>query len=163
MKRCSVAAADSGARQGQAGPTKGADLEASITITFEEAAFGTKKQFKLSDKTISLTIPEGVDDGSKISLKGQGQASPNGGASGDLIVVIKIKPHVRFTRKGSDLYVDMPITVTQAALGASIIVPTLRDKVSYKVPAGTQANTVFRLKEKGIKGLKTKKNRGSLC
>ena len=146
-----------GGAQRQSGPRKGANLEASITVTFEEAAFGTKKQFKLNDKTISLTIPEGVDNGSKISLKEQGQPSPNGGPSGDLIVEVKIMPHARFTRKGSDIYVDMPVTVTQAALGASIVVPTLKDKVSYKIPAGTQSNTVFRLKEKGIKGLKNKK------
>ena len=142
---------------GKARPRKGSDLQTSITVTFEEAAFGTKKQFRLNDKTISLTIPEGVDNGSKISLKGQGTPSPNGGANGDLIVEIKIRPHGRFMRKGSDLYIDMPITVTQAALGANIVVPTLKDKVSYKVPAGTQPNTVFRLKGKGIKELKNKK------
>lgn len=143
--------------QRKAEPRKGADLQTSITISFEEAAFGTKKQVRVNGKTIAITIPEGVDNGTKISLKGQGQPSANGGANGDLFVEIKIKPHGKFTRKGSDIYVDMPITVTQAALGASIIVPTLRDKVSYKVPAGTQPNTLFRLKEKGIKDLKSKK------
>lgn len=139
------------------GPIKGADLQTSITVTFEEAAFGTKKKVRLKDKTISVTIPEGIDHGSKISLKGQGEQSPNGGSSGDLIIEINVKPHSRFTRKGSDLYIDMPITFTQAALGTSIVVPTLKEKVSYKVPAGTQPNTVFRLKGKGIKGLKSKK------
>lgn len=139
------------------GPRKGSDLQTTLTITFEEAAFGTKKQVRLNGKTISITIPEGIDNGSRISLKGQGQPSTNGGPHGDLIAVIHIKPHSRFTRKGSDLYIDVPITVTQAALGTSIIVPTLRDKVSYKVPAGTQPNTVFRLKGKGIKGVKSKK------
>jgi len=139
------------------GPRKGPDLQTTLTITFEEAAFGTKKQVRLNGKTISITIPEGIDNGAKISLKGQGQPSANGGSSGDLIAVIHIKPHSRFTRKGSDLYIDVSITVTQAALGTSIIVPTLRDKVSYNVPAGTQPNTVFRLKEKGIKGLKSNK------
>lgn len=143
--------------QYDAGPIKGADLQTSITVTFEEAAFGTKKQIRLKDKTISVTIPEGVDNGSKISLKGQGEQSPNGGANGDLIIEINVKPHSRFTRKGPDLYIDMPVTFTQAALGTSIVVPTLKDKVSYKVPAGTQPNTVFRLKGKGIKELKNKK------
>ncbi|MBR0596682.1 DnaJ C-terminal domain-containing protein [Sinanaerobacter chloroacetimidivorans] len=146
-----------GSTQRKAGPRKGADLQTSITITFEEAAFGAKKQVRLNGKTISITIPEGIDNNSKISLKGQGQPSTNGGANGDLIVEIKIRPHSKFTRKGSDLYIDMPITLTQAALGTSIVVPTLKDKVSYKVPAGTQPNTVFRLKGKGIKGLKSKK------
>ena len=146
-----------GSAQRKAGPRKGADLLTSITITFEEAAFGTKKRVKVNDKTISITIPEGIDNGSKISLKGQGQPSPNGGSNGDLIAEINIKPHNKFTRKGADIYIDMPITVTQAALGASIIVPTLKEKVSYKVPEGTQPGTIFRLKGKGIKDLKSKK------
>jgi len=139
------------------GPMKGSDLHASITITFEEAAFGTRKQIRVNGKTITVTIPEGVDNGSKISLKGQGEPCVNGGPNGDLIIEINVKPHSRFTRKGSDIYTEVPITFIQAALGANIVVPTLRDKVSYKVPAGTQPNTVFRLKGKGIKSLKGNK------
>lgn len=139
------------------GPRKGANLQTSITITFEEAAFGTKKRIKLNGKTISVTIPEGIDNGAKISLKGQGQPGTNGGPNGDFIVLINMQPHSRFTRKGLDIYIDVPVTVTQAALGASIIVPTLTDKVSYKVPAGTQPNTVFRLRGKGIKNSKSRK------
>lgn len=139
------------------GPVKGADLQASITITFEEAAFGVKKRIRLNGKTISVTIPEGVDNGSKISLKGQGEPGVSGGPNGDLLIEINIRPHSRFTRNGSDIYTEVPITFIQAALGACIIVPTLKDRVSYKVPAGTQPNTVFRLKGKGIKGLKSKK------
>ena len=146
-----------GSAQRKAAPRKGADLQTSITITFEEAAFGTKKRVRLNGKTISITIPEGIDNGSKISLKGQGQPSTNGGSNGDLIAVIDIKPHSKFARKGPDIYLDMPITVSQAALGTSIIVPTLKEKVSYKVPAGTQPNTMFRLKGKGIKDMKSKK------
>lgn len=138
-------------------PRKGADLKTNLTISFEEAAFGTKKTIRLNDKTISVTIPEGVDNGSKISLKGQGQPGKNGGANGNLIVEINVRPHSRFTRKGSDIYIDVPITLTQAVLGTKIIVPTLRDKVSYNIPAGTQPNTLFRLKGKGIKDLKSNK------
>ena len=77
------------------------------------------------------------------------------GPTGDLIIEIKVA-HSKFTRKGADIYTKVPITLTQAALGASIIVPTL-EKVSYKVPAGTQPNTLFRLKVKGIKDLKSGK------
>lgn len=147
-----------GGAQRKTGPEKGADLLTGITVTFEEAAFGTKKKIHLNGKTISVTIPEGIDDGAKISLKGQGQPGAGGGPTGDLLVEIKIRPHSRFTRKGPDIYTDVPITFTQAALGANIVVPTLREKVSYKVPAGTQPDTVFRLKGKGIKGLKNNKN-----
>lgn len=138
-------------------PGKGADLLTNLTITFEEAAFGTKKRVRVNDKTIDVTIPEGIDNGSKISLKGQGMPGMNGGAAGNLIVEIAIKPHARFARKGPDIYIDMPVTVAQATLGTKIIVPTLKDKVSYTVPAGTQPNTLFRLKGKGIKDLKSKK------
>ncbi len=146
-----------GSAQRRTGPRRGANLQTSISLTFEEAAFGTKKRIKLNDKTISITIPEGIDNGSKISLKGQGQPGMNGGANGDLLVQITVQPHSRFARKGLDLYVDVPVLVTQAALGASVIVPTLTDKVSYKVPAGTQPNTVFRLRGKGIRDSKSKK------
>lgn len=146
-----------GSTQRKAGPRKGANLQTSISITFEEAAFGTKKRVKVNDKTIDISIPEGIDNGSKISLKGQGQPGINGGANGDLHVLINIQPHGRFTRKGVDLYIDVPITVTQAVLGAGITVPTLREKVSYKVPAGTQPNTVFRLRGKGIHDSKSQK------
>jgi len=138
-------------------PRKGHNLQTSIDVTFEEAAFGAKKRIKLNGKTISVTIPEGIDNGSKISLKGLGQPGVNGGPAGDLIVSINVQPHRRFTRKGPDLYIDVPITVAQAALGAEVVVPTLTDKVSYKVPAGTQPNTVFRLRGKGIRDSRSKK------
>lgn len=146
-----------GSAQRKSQPRKGPDLQTGITITFEEAAFGAKKQIRLNGKTISVTIPEGIDDGSKISLKGQGQPGFNGGPNGNLIIEVKTRPHSKFTRKGADLYIDVPITLTQAALGTSIVVPTLKDKVSYKVPAGTQPDTLFRLKGKGIKDWKSKK------
>ena len=146
-----------GNAQKQATPKKGANLQASIAVTFEEAAFGIKKRVRVNDKTIDMTIPGGIDNGARISLKGQGQPSVNGGPNGDLIVLISIQPHGRFTRKGLDLYIDVSITVTKAALGAEIIIPTLTDKVSYKVPPGTQPNTVFRLKGKGITDSKNKK------
>ncbi|MEL7658849.1 MAG: DnaJ domain-containing protein, partial [Bacillota bacterium] len=77
-----------GSAQRNTQPRKGSDLQTTITITFEEAAFGTKKRVRLNGKTISITIPEGIDNGSKISLKGQGQPSTNGGTNGDLIAVI---------------------------------------------------------------------------
>jgi len=137
--------------QSRTAPRKGPDLQTSIAISFEEAAFGIKKRVKVNGKTISITIPEGIDNGAKLSLRGQGQPGMNGGPNGDLFVMIQIQPHSRLTRKGLDLYIDVPITIAQAALGDCIVVPTLTDKVSYKVPPGTQPNTVFRLKGKGIR------------
>ena len=206
------------------GPKKGRDLQKAITITFEEAAFGCKKELEInkyvacptckgegtkpgtSKKTcpkcggsgqisqmqrtpfgqfqsvtqcdqcggtgqinetpcedckgtgkvrktvkISVDIPGGVDNESVIPIRGQGEPGVNGGPNGDLYIVISVKPHKMFKRNGSDLYLDIPISFDQAALGAEIIVPTLEGKVSYKVPAGTQPGTTFRLKGKGVR------------
>lgn len=107
--------------------------------------------------TLSVVIPAGVDNESVIPLRGQGQPGSNGGPAGDLYIVLSVAPHKLFKRKGDDLWLEMPITFSQAALGDSIIVPTLSEKVSYKVPAGTQPDTVFRIKGKGIKNVRSGK------
>ena len=104
--------------------------------------------------TISINIPAGVDNDSVIPIKGQGEPGINGGPDGDLYIVINVKPHKLFERRGQDLWLEIPITFEQAALGDDIVVPTLEEKVSYKVPAGTQPGTVFRLKGKGIKSVR---------
>ncbi|MBE6032989.1 MAG: molecular chaperone DnaJ [Clostridiales bacterium] len=212
-------------------PRKGNDIQKGITISFEEAAFGVKKEIQLNrydlcsscngtgaeagtskvtcpkcngtgeirtvqrtpfgqfanvqacdrcggtgqviekqcpdcngqgrvrkNITLSVDIPAGVDNDSVISIKGQGEPGFNGGPSGDLYVVIAVKPHQLFKRDGADLWLEIPITFRQAALGDEIVVPTLKEKVSYKIPAGTQPDTVFRLKGKGIKSLRSAKN-----
>ncbi len=84
-------------------------------------------------------------------MSGNGDAGLNGGASGDLYINVTVKPHEFFTRDGLDIYVNMPITFSQAALGASIVVPTVYGDVSLKIPAGTQSGTKFKLAGKGIK------------
>ena len=209
------------------GPRKGSDLQKAVTITFEEAAFGTKKEIRLNkyvkcktcggsgaapgtskkscpkcggtgeirtaqrtplgtfqsvspcpdcngtgeinetpcpdcggsgktrdNVTISVNIPAGVDNDSVIPIKGQGEPGVNGGPDGDLYIVINVEPHKIFERRGQDLWLEIPITFDQAALGDDIIVPTLEGKVSYKVPSGTQPDTIFRLKGKGIKSVR---------
>ena len=108
--------------------------------------------------TISVDVPAGVDNDSVISIKGQGEPGLHGGPSGDLYVIISVDPHPMFRRKGTDLWLEMPITFDQAALGADLVVPTLSEKVSYKIPEGTQPETVFRLKGKGIKSLRSTKH-----
>ncbi|MGI6728051.1 MAG: molecular chaperone DnaJ [Anaerovoracaceae bacterium] len=108
--------------------------------------------------TISVDIPAGVDNDSVISIKGQGEPGINGGPNGDLYVVISVEPHKLFKRRGTDLWLEIPITFTQAVFGDEIVVPTLKEKVSYKIPEGTQPDTVFRLKGKGIKSLRSPKN-----
>ncbi|NLD19937.1 MAG: molecular chaperone DnaJ [Clostridiales bacterium] len=107
--------------------------------------------------TISVNIPAGVDNDSVIPIRGQGEPGINGGPDGDLYIVITVKPHKLFERKGQDLWLEIPIAFNQAALGDEIVVPTLEGKVSYKVPAGTQPGTVFRLKNKGIQGVRGNK------
>ncbi len=99
---------------------------------------------------ITVNIPAGIDNGQSLNMHGEGEAGHNGGPSGDLYITITVKPHKQFTRKGYDLYMDMPIPFTVAALGGEISVPTLKGTVKYAVPEGTQPNTVFRLKEQGI-------------
>ena len=105
--------------------------------------------------TIVVNIPAGVDNDSVIPIKGQGEPGINGGPDGDLYIVINVKPHKLFERRGQDLWLEIPITFDQAAIGDDIVVPTLEEKVSYKVPAGTQPGTVFRLKGKGIKSVRS--------
>ena len=105
--------------------------------------------------TISVDIPAGVDNDSVISVKGQGEPGTNGGPNGDLFIVISVRPHKIFERRGSDLWIEMPITFEQAALGDELVVPTLEEKLSYKIPAGTQPNTVFRLRGKGVKSVRS--------
>lgn len=216
-----------GGRSRRNGPQKGSDLQKTVTIDFEEAAFGTKKEIRINkyvkcktcdgtgaqpgtskkkcpkcggtgevrtaqrtplgtfqsvsacpdcngtgeinetpckdcggtgrirdNVTIAVNIPAGVDNDSVIPIRGQGEPGINGGPDGDLYIVINVRPHEIFERRGQDLWLEIPITFDQAALGDEIVVPTLEGKVSYKVPAGTQPDTVFRLKGKGIKNVR---------
>ncbi len=205
-------------------PRKGQDIQKRLTITFEEAYFGTKKKIKLNkyvkcsdcdgsgakkgtgkktcpvcngtgqirsqrqtpfgtmanvttcnrcggtgeiiedpcptcngtgkvrkDVIIEVNIPAGVDNESVVSIRGQGAPGENGGPDGDFYVVLNVLPHKLFTRYGLDLELEIPITFAQAALGADVTIPTMEEKVTYKIPAGTQPDTTFRLKGKGVK------------
>jgi molecular chaperone DnaJ len=101
--------------------------------------------------TLSVKIPAGVDTGSRLKLRGEGESAPAGGVPGDLYVVIQVEPHPIFVRDNLDLLCDIPISFVQAALGTEIDVPTLEGKVKMKIPPGTQSGKVFRLKGKGIR------------
>ncbi len=208
------------------GPTRGADIRQSVTISFKEAAFGKKMPVRVSrneecetchgsgakpgtgkhtctecngsgvitevrrtpfgnmqtqtvcptchgegeiidtpcsscggkgsvrkTKTIEVDIPAGIDDGQIIKVSGQGEVGDKGGPYGDLFIVVNVKKHPIFTRQGFDVYIEMPISFVQAALGDELEVPTIDGKVKYKISEGTQTGTVFRLKNKGIKKL----------
>ncbi len=205
-------------------PRKGQDIQKRLSITFEEAYFGTKKKIKLNklvrckdcngtgaksgsgkktcpecngtgqvrrqtqtpfgmmanvttcsrcggtgqvienpcptcggsgkvrkDVIIEVNIPAGVDNESVVSVRGQGAPGENGGPDGDFYVVLSVQPHKLFTRYGLDLELEIPITFAQAALGADVTIPTMEEKVTYKIPAGTQPGATFRLRGKGVK------------
>jgi molecular chaperone DnaJ len=114
-------------------------------------------------KTLSVKIPAGVDEGDRIRLSGEGEAGVNGGPSGDLYVVIHIKPHAVFQRDHNDLHCEMPISFTIAALGGEIEIPTLDGYAKIKVPAETQTGKVFRLRGKGIKGVRSSTQGDLMC
>lgn len=205
------------------GPQKGRDLRVNLTLTFEEAAFGTKKQIKINrkenctvcngtgakdpndvktcdkcggtgqvrvaqrsmfgmvqtvktcdkcggegkivsnpcenckgtgkeikERTITVNVPAGVDDGSVLPLRGEGEAGSKGGKNGDIYIYITVKPHKVFNRDGIDIYMDVPISFVQATLGDTLKVPTLEGDVNLKIPEGTQTGQTFKLKGKGI-------------
>lgn len=217
-----------GSASRRSGPQRGTDLRYNLTISFEEAYFGTKKEIDVPKdercpdcggtgaekgtsrktcahcggsgqikqqrstafgsfvnvvpcpvcqgegtiiespckecrgrgtvhkvKRLSVAIPEGIDNGQALTLAGEGEPGAKGGPPGDLYIYITVRPHKHLKREGADLYLDMPIPFALAALGGEIDVPTLTGKIKYKVPEGTQTGTVFRMKDKGMKYIKT--------
>ncbi len=116
-----------------------------------KACHGTGKTAQRS--TLEVKIPAGINDDQSIALRGQGDAGMNGGPSGDVIVTVSVRPDSIFQRDGYDIWVNVPITYTQAVLGADITVPTVDGKVEYTVPEGTQSGTKFRLRGKGVQYL----------
>ena len=114
-------------------------------------------------KTLSVKIPAGVDEGDRIRLSGEGEAGMNGGPPGDLYVVIHLKPHPVFNRDHNDLHCEMPISFTTAALGGDIEIPTLDGYAKVKVPTGTQTGQMFRLRGKGIKGVRSSSHGDLIC
>ena len=104
-------------------------------------------------RTIQAKIPAGIDNGQTISIRGQGHAGKNGGPSGDLLITITVRPHELFRREGTSVLCEAPITFAQAVLGAELEIPTIDGKVKYDLPQGTQSDTTFRLKGKGIPAL----------
>ncbi len=109
-------------------------------------------------KKITIEVPEGIGTGQQLRVRGKGHAGERGAATGDLIAVIYIEPHEIFKRDGEDIYMETPVSFSEAALGAEIGVPTLKGKAKLKIPAGTQGGTLFRMHGKGIKILNRSQN-----
>lgn len=133
------------------GPQRGSDLTMTTTLNFIDGVKGTSIKVNVGGKDVSVNIPAGVNDGQKIKLRGKGQASPNGGEAGDLIITCNIKPHPIFSRDGNNIRVTVPVTYAEAVLGATILVPTLGgEPVKLKVSPGTPNGRVLRVKGRGV-------------
>jgi molecular chaperone DnaJ len=134
------------------GPRRGSDVQASVTLGFREAVAGDTVTLTTSDGgRLTTRIPAGVKDGQRIRLRGKGQPGDPGGEPGDLMLTVTVRPHPVFGRDGNDLTIDVPVTFAEAALGATVAIPTLSgEKVRVKVPAGTPSGRVLRVKGRGV-------------
>lgn len=103
-----------------------------------------------ASRTLTVKIPAGVDEGSQIRLRGEGEGGARGGPSGDLFVTLTIKPHQHFQRNGNDIVLELPLNIAQAALGAHLQVPTIDGDAELEIPAGTQSGELFRIRGKGV-------------
>jgi molecular chaperone DnaJ len=132
---------------GRRGPRKGADIQASITISFRDSIFGKEVDIK---PNLTVRIPAGINDGGKVRVKGRGE--PGEAGPGDLYVIVNVVAHPIFSRKGENIHLTVPVTFTEAALGADIPVPTLEgDEVKLRIAPGTANGKTFRVKGRGVK------------
>lgn len=150
-----------GGFRGYGGPQRGADATADTTLDFVTAIRGETVRLTMqSGRETTVKIPAGVADGQKIKLKGKGLPSPDGGEPGDLILTVKVRKHPVFEREGLNLRLDVPVTFAEAALGATIEVPTFDgDPVKLRIAPGTPSGRVLRVKGRGVK---TAKGQGDL-
>ena len=134
---------------GNRGPRKGQDLQTETTISFRDSIFGREINLRINDQTVTTRVPAGVKDGTKIKLKGRGASGQAG--PGDLFIIIHVTKHPVFTRDGNNLLMSLPVTFTEAALGADISVPTLNgEDVTVRLAPGTQNGKVLRVKGRGV-------------
>jgi DnaJ-class molecular chaperone len=136
---------------------RGADVTYSLEADFLEAVNGVTRRVSLSDgKTLDVTIPAGTEDGQTLRLKGQGQPGIGGGPAGDAFIQVQLRPHPFFTRVGNDIHVELPVSLPEAVLGASVSLPTVDGKVALKIPAGANNGMILRLKGKGAMSQSTR-------
>ncbi len=147
---------------GRAVPQKGADVDYEMTIDFLHAVNGTEVKLTARDasgknKQVTVRIPKGVEDGSRVRVPGRGHPGTGGGPMGDLYIVTKVTAHKYFKRKGADIYVDLPITINEALNGATLNVPTVSGKgTKIKIPKNTSSGQKLRIKGIGVATLKKK-------
>ena len=139
-------------RQGSGINLRGQDVRYTLEVDFIEAALGTKKRVTMPEGgQLDLAVPEGVDDGQVLRLRGQGSPGFRGGEAGDALVEIRVRPHPDFRRVGIDILLELPIALDEAVLGARIEVPTVSGRVTVTVPKGTSSGRALRLKGKGLR------------
>ncbi len=140
---------------------RGADATAEVTIPFEQAVRGGRVALTVQrpgaggaprTERIEVSVPPGVRDGQRLRLRGRGGPAPPGGEPGDLYLTVRVRPHPYFRREGKDVYIDLPITVSEAALGATVEVPTVHGRrVAVRIPPGTRSGRRLRLRGQGIR------------
>ena len=140
---------------GRRGPRKGQDVQTEISISFRDSIFGKEVDLRLANQgsspsTITTRIPAGISDGGKVRIKGRG--GPGEAGPGDLYVIVNVIPHPIFSRKGENILMNLPVTFTEAALGADIAVPTLQgEEVKVRIAPGTPNGRTLRVKGRGVK------------
>ncbi|HTO68283.1 MAG TPA: J domain-containing protein [Myxococcota bacterium] len=132
------------------GPARGHDAEGEIEVDFVDAVRGGEVRVQVGGRgTLRIKVPPGSDTGTKIRLAGQGDAGAEGGPAGDLFLTLKVRPHAFYRREGSDLHLDLPVTIPELVHGASVEVPTPDGPVTMKIPAHSASGRVLRLRGKG--------------
>ena len=140
-----------GARGGRQSRARGADAHYTLTVSFLDAALGAVRRLTLPDgRTLDVTIPAGHRDGQALRLRGQGSPGIGGGTAGDALIEIAVAEHPFFRRDNDDIVLDLPITLQEAVLGASVTVPTITGPVNLKIPPGSRSGNKLRLRGRGI-------------
>ena len=130
---------------------KSQDLKFELRLSFVDAANGVSRRIQLPDgKSLDVNIPAGTEEGRTLRLKGQGQPGLGGGSPGDVLIEIQVDPHHNFDKQGLDVYLELPVTLAEAMLGARVNVPTISGNVMVTIPASSNTGTKLRLKGKGI-------------
>ena len=143
-------------RQAPAEEPPGKDITYPVTISFEQAIRGTHVDVRLNtpdrsiDETISVKVPAGIEDGKTVAARGKGQPGPNG-QRGDLLITVRVEPHAYFRREGDDIALDLPVSLAEAARGATIAVPTVDGPVDLRIPAGVGSGKRLRIRDRGVK------------
>jgi curved DNA-binding protein len=141
-------------------PTRGRNLEQEVSITLEEAFAGAKRIVNKDGRRLEVNIPKGVDTGSKVRMRGEGMPGQQGQPAGDLLLVVKVRPHDQLERKGDNLLLETEVPLTDAVLGGELRVETLDGALALNIPAGTQNGKRFRLSGRGMPKLKAPEKRG---